>query len=266
MDDTGPNQNQSRHWSRHAARYDDIFVDPFAQGVDNPVWKALEAISDPASKTVMDLGCGTGPLLPFLLERFGRVIALDFAPGMLESARTRLGPERAGRIEFLKRPMHDLDDLAGQVDAAITINSLVMPDVRLIDQTLRAIHGCLRPDGVLMGIVPSLDAIQYHTMLLLDQALEQGLELRAAVRFTAHHAEHRLYDFGFGQFKFQGLRQKFWFPFEVDYRLDRAGFHNLELSKVLYPWDESLTDDAGFKVHPPSWDWFFLARPYNTAG
>ena len=83
-------------------------------------------------------------------------------------------------------------------------------------------------------------------MLLFDQALEHGLDLKAAQRFAIHHAEHRYYDFAFGRFRFQGLRQKFWQPFEVEYRLGKAGFHGIELSKVLYPWDEL---DAGGSEH-----------------
>ena len=61
----------------------------------------LDAIPEPGRKTVIDLGCGTGPLIPRLLERFGRVIALDFAPAMLERARERLGPERLENVSFL---------------------------------------------------------------------------------------------------------------------------------------------------------------------
>ena len=83
---------QDRQWSRAAARYDDLFLDPFRPGVENPLLDAIRAIPDPASKTVADLGCGTGPLLPHLVGRFGRVVALDFAPGMIEQARKRLGP------------------------------------------------------------------------------------------------------------------------------------------------------------------------------
>jgi SAM-dependent methyltransferase len=255
-----PIRNQERHWSRHAAGYDDLFLDPFASGVKNPLWDAVAAIANPGRKTVADLGCGTGRLLPHLLERFSRVIALDFAPAMLACARERLGPEQSSRVCFLQRPMHELDDLAGQIDVAITINSLVMPDVRLIDRTLRSIHASLRPKGVLLGIVPSIDAIQYHTMLLLDQALEQGLDPADAMRFTGHHAEHRFYDFAFGRFKFQGLRQKFWLPFEVEHRLCKAGFRGIQLSKVLYPWDQSLAVSTELGGFPPSWDWFFLAR------
>ena len=47
--------------------------------------------------------------------------------------------------------MHELADLAGQVDVAIAINSLVMPDVRLIDRTLQAIRSSLRPEGMFRG-------------------------------------------------------------------------------------------------------------------
>jgi SAM-dependent methyltransferase len=252
--------DQERHWSRHAARYDDIFIDPFAAGVVNPLWGALDSVSDAMGKTVADLGCGTGPLLPHLIDRFASVIALDFAPAMLARARKRLSADRASRVRFLHRQMDELDDLANQVDVAIAINSLVMPDVRKIERTLRLIRACLRPGGVFLGIVPSLDAIQYQTVLLYDQALEHGLEPADARRFTAHHAEHRLYDFAFGCFSYQGLRQKFWMPFEVEHRLTRAGFRGIHLSKVLYPWDETPGGSTDLAGNPPSWDWFFEAH------
>jgi SAM-dependent methyltransferase len=258
-DSTVPIPDQERHWSRHAAAYDDLFLDPFAPGVANPLWDALERVADPSRRTVADLGCGTGPLLPHLLEEFERVIALDFAPAMLAHARKRLGPERSRQVTFLQRPMHELGDLAGQIDVAITINSLVMPDVRQIDRTLRSIRASLRPGGILLGVVPSLDAVQYFSMLLFDQALEHGLDPADAMRFTAHHAEHRYYDFAFGRFKYRGLRQKFWLPFEVEYRLSRAGFRELCLGKVLYPWDENMAGSTELSGYPPSWDWFFQA-------
>ncbi|MFO0889435.1 MAG: class I SAM-dependent methyltransferase [Isosphaeraceae bacterium] len=168
-----PLQNQQRHWSRHAARYEDLFIDPFAEGVSNPLWDALREVADPASKTVADLGCGTGPLLPWLSERFGQVIALDFAPGMLREARKRVEPANLHRVRFLQRSMEELEDLAGELDVAVAINSLVVPDERAIDRILRAIRRP-PPGRGLMGIVPSIDAIEYHTMLVLDQALEQG--------------------------------------------------------------------------------------------
>jgi SAM-dependent methyltransferase len=252
-------ENQDRHWSRHAARYDELFLDPYRPGVDNPIWQALAAVPDAGKKTVADLGCGTGPLLPYLAERFEHVIALDFAPDMLKIATARLSADAVRRVRFVGRPMHELDDLAGQVDVAVAVNSLVMPDVRLIDRTLRSIRASLKPSGQFMGIVPSIDTICYHLLVLVDQSLDQGLGLKEARRLAAIHTERRYYDFAFGEFHFEGLRQKFWQPFEVEYRLTKAGFASTTLGKVLYPWDESLDARGDLTGSPRSWDWFFVA-------
>jgi hypothetical protein len=98
-------------------------------------------------------------------------------------------------------------------------------------------------------------------MLLMDTALDRGHPPEEAERSAAFHAEHHFYDFAFGRFSFQGLRQKFWQPFEIQHRMTRAGFASVELDKVLYPWDESMAGAADLIEYPRSWDWAFLARP-----
>jgi SAM-dependent methyltransferase len=254
-------ERQDRQWSRAAARYDDLFLDPFRPGVENPLLDAIQAVPEPASKSVADLGCGTGPLLPHLVGRFGRVVALDFAPGMIEQARRRLGTgDPADRVDFLTRPMHDLDEFRGAFDVAVAVNSIVMPDVRDVDRTLAAIHASLRPGGVFLGILPAMDAIHYHTMLLHDAALDRGLTPEEAERQAAFQGEHHFYEFAFGRFGFQGIRQKFWQPFEIHHRFAKAGFRGVKLEKVLYPWDDTITGGPAFADHPRSWDWSFAAR------
>lgn len=261
MSETEPDiKDQGRHWSRHATQYHEVFLDPYRTEVVNPVLQALEAVPDPGSRSVIDLGCGTGPLLPLLLDRFGAVTALDFAAGMIRKSKARLG-DRAEQVTFLNRPMHELEDLAGTIDVAVAVNSIVMPDVRTIDRTLRAVRVALKPGGVFVGAVPAIDAILYHTMLLMDHALDRGDPPEEAERYAAYHAEHTYYDFAFGRFKFQGLRQKFWHGFELEFRLRKAGFGEVQLDKVLYPWDESMYGGETFSDQPRSWDWTFSARP-----
>ncbi len=252
-------QNQDRHWSRHAARYEELYLDPYAPNVENPLWSALAAIPDAERKTVADLGCGTGPLLPYLAGRFAQVIAVNFAPAMIDRAKKRRAKRRQPS-DLSQRPIHELRDYAGQIDVAIATNSLVMPDVSLIDRSLRSIRASLTRDGQFLGIVPSMDAISYHLMLLMDQAIDQGLQPKEAERFACLNVERQRYDFVFGRFRFQGIHQKFWQPFELEYRFKKAGFTSLALQKVLYPWDDNVPGDDDLADFPRSWDWFFQAR------
>ena len=88
-------RNQDRHWGRHAAAYDDLFLDPFGAGVKNPLWVGSgRRRLNRGGKTAADLGCGTGPLLPHLVSRFGKVIALDFAAPMIERPGRGSAPSR----------------------------------------------------------------------------------------------------------------------------------------------------------------------------
>src|SRR5947209_154120 len=116
---------QDHFWSRAAPSYEQEFVDPYAADVRSPLLKEVRALADPARGTAADLGCGIGPLLPVLAEHFRTVYAVDFAEGMLERARQRC--RGLANVTFLHRPLTDLAPLAGAVDLAVAVNSLVMP-------------------------------------------------------------------------------------------------------------------------------------------
>ncbi len=249
--------DQAHFWSRAAKSYEQDFVDPYRPEVRSPLLKSLRRLADPAHKTVADLGCGIGPLLPFLAENFHHVFAVDFAEGMLDRSRARC--RKLSNVEFLQHPLTDLRPLVGQVDVAVAVNSLVMPDITQLEECLRQIHAILRPGGVFLGIVPAMDAVHYYTMLLVDRALAAGKPMETARKNAAHHNEHALYDFAFGQFRYEGIEQHFWQPFEVRYRLQRAGFRRTRLAKVSLAW-EQFACEKELKKHPPPWDWFFKAE------
>jgi SAM-dependent methyltransferase len=252
---------QAQHWSRAAEGYEEDFIDPYLPEVRNPLRRAVADLAD-KRKTAADLGCGIGPLLPWLAARFGRVIAIDFAEGMLARARERC--RGLANVEFRRRDLTDLGDLAGQVDVAVAVNSLVLPDTAALDAALRSIHSTLRPGGNFLGIVPAIDAVHYFTMLLLDRARAAGMPEDKARQNAAHHAEHEYHDFAFGTFRYKGLEQHFWQPFEVRYRLRRAGFRRVRMAKVHLAWHQfGCARDLGDL--PPPWDWFFHAERRDAA-
>jgi ubiquinone/menaquinone biosynthesis C-methylase UbiE len=54
--------------------------------------------------TVLDVGCGTGVMVPYLLERVGengRIVAVDISPRMIEVARRKFPPAEYPNVKFI---------------------------------------------------------------------------------------------------------------------------------------------------------------------
>jgi SAM-dependent methyltransferase len=250
---------QDHFWSKVAPAYETEFIDPYRPDVRSPLLQRLGQLAGPRPKGVVaDLGCGIGPLLPFLAAHFGTVYAVDFAAGMLGRARARC--KGLKNVVFHQLPLTDLTPLAGQLDVAVAVNSLVMQEVHDLEKSLQQIRQALRPGGVFLAILPAMDAVHYLTMLFVDRALARGLPLAQAQQNAAHYCDHPLYNFAFGEFRYQGLDQHFWQPFEVRYRLRRAGFRGIRMTKVLLAW-EQFSCAADMCAQPPPWDWFVHAQP-----
>ena len=249
-------RDQSQAWSEAAASYESEFVDPCRLPGANPLLDALAKLPQ-ARGVAADLGCGVGPMLPLLSRRFKHVHAVDFAPGMLERARSRNAD--LPNLDFHQRPLTDLAPLHGTLAVAVAVNSLVMPELADLEKALAEIHASLRPGGRFLGIVPAMDAVHYHSLLLLDRARASGLPPEASRRNAAAHAEHGYFDFAFGGFRYKGIEQHFWQPFEIGMRLRKAGFRRVRRAKVRLAW-EQFACGAELRHLPPPWDWFFSAR------
>jgi SAM-dependent methyltransferase len=254
-------QSQDHFWSRVAACYEREFIDPYQADVrDNPLKKTLRRLRNAKERVVADLGCGIGPLLPFLAKYFKTVHAIDFAEGMLERARAHAADWP--NVQFHQASFTDLSVLPAPLDVAVAVNSLVLPNPAELERALVEIGRCLKPGGIFLGIVPAMDAVHYYTMLLIDRALKAGKPIDVARKNAAHHCEHEYYDFALGQFCFRGLEQHFWQPFEIAYRFRRTGFTLKRLKKIHLSWTQFAGGKELQELAPP-WDWFFLAKKAN---
>lgn len=95
----------------------------------------------PASDTIVDLGCGTGDLLPFLGEKSRRVIGVEKSPRMLEAARRRFAGQeetfqlRIGELEYL--PLRE-----GEADLAVV--NMVLHHLPEPVKALQEVHRVLK--------------------------------------------------------------------------------------------------------------------------
>lgn len=102
-------------------------------------------------QTVLDAPCGTGASLPLIAARtgpLGRLIGVDFSPGMLRQARRRVERKQLTNTTLVEGDAREIDhDMLGvrHVDAVLCMLGLtVIPDWEtVVERTLKA----LRPGG-----------------------------------------------------------------------------------------------------------------------
>lgn len=107
-----------------------------------------------SEQSLLDLGCGPGQDAEFFARRGDRVMAIDWAPGMVEEARQRVA--RAGlsaSVDILHVGIHQLDRLSGHLFDGIYSNLGPLNCVPDLSAAARAIFGLLRSRGWLITSV-----------------------------------------------------------------------------------------------------------------
>jgi demethylmenaquinone methyltransferase/2-methoxy-6-polyprenyl-1,4-benzoquinol methylase len=97
---------------------------------------------------VLDAGCGSGRLIPLVLQAVGAggsLVELDFAPGMVDLARGKAEDER---VQFIVGDVHQLPFPDGRFDRVIAL--ALLPHLDDPGMALREFHRVLRPDGMLV--------------------------------------------------------------------------------------------------------------------
>jgi trans-aconitate 2-methyltransferase len=128
-----------RDWD--AESYDRISTPQQQWGAD-----VLARMPLKGDELVLDAGCGTGRVTEMLLERLpaGRVIAVDSSPGMVQTARERLGNRAEVRLM-------DLLDLTIDERVDAVLSTATFHWIADHDLLYRRLHAALRPGGRLVA-------------------------------------------------------------------------------------------------------------------
>jgi len=128
------------------------FFDRVASGLDARseslgyhAGNACVAALVPRDLTVLDLGTGTGSLLPLLAGSVRRVIAVDASRGMLGRARSRADETGLSDVVFLRADLERLPLGDGSVDGVVA--NMVLHHLPHPDQLFREMARVLRPGG-----------------------------------------------------------------------------------------------------------------------
>ncbi len=126
--------------------------------MDRWLWlkKYLPAAQN-GSRTLVDVGCGTGAFTMGAARRGYRALGLSWDKRNQTVAQQRAKICKAENATFQVQDVRRLDerpDLAGQFDVAICCECIehILDDVKLMQDIAR----CLKPDGVLLLTTPNL--------------------------------------------------------------------------------------------------------------
>ncbi|MBW3015655.1 class I SAM-dependent methyltransferase [Candidatus Woesearchaeota archaeon] len=247
---------EAESWDRIAEDYFEEIGSPFSKGVDKKLFNTLRKLKDKSS--IIDLGCGIGNLEPFLSRNFKSVTAIDFSSGMLKHAKKRC--KDINNIRFAKKDLRNLKGLYNKFDVAVAVNSILMPSIKDINKILKEIKRVIKKAGTFIGVFPSINSDLYRAMLTYERELSETKNRKLARQNTYTIIGKDTYDFLLGIFNNKG-KQKHYYKFELEYRLSKAGFRNIKISKLFYPWEMCVDDDIEFfKDKQKLWDWFVVAE------
>ncbi|MFH1399329.1 MAG: class I SAM-dependent methyltransferase [Candidatus Woesearchaeota archaeon] len=243
---------RAKQWDKIAPDYYQYIVSPFNKGVKNPIFRLMKKIK--RRRTVLEVGCGTGTLIPFLAKNFEQVTAIDFSKKMIDIAEAKYG--KLGNVEFVRMDALNISRLHKKFDLVVSVNSVLMPDIIKVNKILKRMHHVLAPRGHLVGIFPAMDALVFEAMVTYDSEYEKQRDRAKARRATNKVIDRRFHDFCYGYLYASKPEetQKHFFGFELMYRLKKAGFRDVKMFKVLYPWEKPT------KLHDKVWDWGVSAR------
>jgi ubiquinone/menaquinone biosynthesis C-methylase UbiE len=248
-------------WDRVATKkkYFSAVVSPWDKGVLNPLGDAVRAVPAHQRGAAIDLGTGIGNGVPMLAQGFGRVVAIDYAPKMVAAARKRHGHLK--NVTFAVADMRKLGLYRNRFDVAVAVNSVLLPSNGDVTRMLRETYRTLKPGGFFFGVFPSLESEAYIALLTFEREHRDLKDERRAWARTEQLIDRDRIDFLRGTVGRSAVTQKFYFRFELIRRLQLAGFRDIKVGKVVYPW--RLLDDPdarAFRGNPGFWDWFVAAR------
>ena len=152
-------------FNRHARQWDDL-AKTLLPVPDYLGW-LMELI--PANKTLLEIGVGTGGLLPELASRSSHVIGVDHSLAMLEEARRRVSADGLTAVELRLGEMHHLplsDDAVDCVVAKMVLHHAADPVA-----VLHEIQRVLTAEGVLI----LADLVRHEKEWAREQLADQWL-------------------------------------------------------------------------------------------
>ena len=120
-----------------------------------------------------DLGCGPGHILPYLSDKCHWVFKIDYAEKMLKEAYRR--NSSLTNIKYLHGDLRNMSNWYEKFDVAIATNSILPESITEADEMVIEIFKSLKKGGVFVGVMPSIETVNYLARLRFNREINKGL-------------------------------------------------------------------------------------------
>ena len=161
--------------SKHSGLTEDLLSHYLTSSGKTSYEALLDILKEPEGKTVLDLGCGSGPLTQLCSQKVGdngKVIAVDFSIQELELAKKRV---KATNVNFLCEPAHQISISDSSVDVVLCHLALAL--MQPLEPVIKEIRRILKPNGIFSCIVGGTNhssPIYNEYCALLNSFLQQN--------------------------------------------------------------------------------------------
>lgn len=245
----------SAPYQRPFARYYDLlYSDKDYEAECDLIEQVFERYSTSTPRSVLDAGCGSGGHSVSLARRGFEVTGVDRADGLLERARKK-AENAGGAAEFHEADLRDFT-LHRQFDACVSMFAVLSFQISNDDvqRTLRRIREHLAPGGLFVLDVWHGPAVLIHRSEKRLKAMDgDGIRL---LRFATptldvmrhvNQTEHRILaidkDSHLADEVVEKQDVRYFFPQELAFHLDVAGFDTVRLFSFPHLDKEATQDD-----------------------
>ena len=243
-----------RYWEKIAPAYNEEIFDVLKNDRSGKIVKAIRQHSG-KGKTVIDAGCAIGKWIPILSTQFKKVIAADISSKNLEIARhrckafTNVSYERID----LSRKISDLP----ACHVAVCINAILTDSLKKRIRFFQNLNHCLKPGGILVLVVPSLESKLYTHQIAYRWNVDQGRNEKIR---SAQKAFSIALNIKQGVTDIDDVPTKHYLREELELVLSREGFRVASIEKINYPWKTEFHHPPRWLKEPYPWDWLIVAK------
>jgi SAM-dependent methyltransferase len=241
--------NEEKHWNYIAPTYNREIFDVFQSDTKKILAKYFKKHGDLKHEAI-DFGCGNGKAFFYLAPRFKKVLGLDISQKLLNQAKTLpYSNVSLKQADLTKR-------LSGaKADFIFCCNVAILPEVETNIAIIKNIQKALKPGGLALVIIPSLESLIYSAWRLIDWNKKEKVKPKDIDPSEYAGFSGKKIDILQGLVSIDGRTTKHYTNEEIEVVFSRCGLKVSKIEKIEYGWNSEFAQPPKWMKAPYPWDW-----------